>query len=241
MKKGLKIFIIILFLVIVGLVTYIITDKIVNKPQESNNTVTTTNSTDYGNTVVNTTVDNTAKNEKNVANTTNDTKNNSKDDARRIEISDDEVLDILLKAKEFERVSDLTDQDKLEIVYHALNEKKVKAYSNRKHPTNDGIVEFTKEEINGIVYSIFGVKLDKFESWEDGLVYKDGKYTLYYSDGGGDTYVAKNIERDSAAGTAYTEYDLYYSDMDATPVNKGRFVIARSGVTSFVSSKTKAK
>ena len=142
----------------------------------------------------------------------------------------EEIVNILIDVDPFERVEDLSSEKKLEIVYNALNENKIKAYKNR----GDGQakVEYTEGEINGIVYSLFGSELKENKSYGTSFVYKDGKYTLVHSDRGEEIPEARNIEYDVAAGTMYINYDLYVNG-----TLKGSYAIGKSNVTKYVTCK----
>lgn len=232
MKNNLKTLIIVLSLFFVAFGTYVIIDKVVYNKDNQNNT----------------NVEQVNQGTENTENTINETQNEVKDNTANVEkssekannelkeitISDDEILDILIDAKAFESVSELTTDDMLLIVYNALNEGKIKAYKDRD--TNAAKVTYTEGEVNGIIYSLFGVKLDKNKSLGTSFVYKDGVYTLEHSDRGESVPVAKNVENDVAAGTMYICYDLYYN-VNGKEELKGSYAIGRNNNTKLVRCK----
>ena len=235
MSKSVKYIMIFLCLVNVGLIAYIVADKIADR--ERSNVVNTVNTMqNMGNGVGVENVVNTSINNEVTNSTNNSTEKNKNKEMKKITISNEEILDILLDTEPFDDVSNLSVDRKLEIVYHALNEGKIAAYKSRNN--GSASVEYTEGEINGVIYSLFGVELEQNKSYGESLIYSDGKYTLKHSDRGSVTPVAKNIQSDVAAGTSYTEYDLYNVENGAETL-VGHYLIAKSNVTSFVRKKTK--
>ena len=172
-----------------------------------------------------------------IENNNHDNEPTSSEKIKKIEISGEELLNILLDTAPFDDGTNLSTQQYLEIVYNALNENYISEYKNRREKGKDS-AEYTAEEINGIVYSLFGVTMPNNESMGSALVYKNGKYTLQFSDRGTSVPIAKNVENDVAAGSIYITYDLYYKG-DGDEVLEGNFTIRKSSVTTFVKSKIK--
>lgn len=155
---------------------------------------------------------------------------------KEISLSDDEILNILIDVEPFDGVEELSDDKKIAIVYNALNENKIKEYKSRGN--NQAYAEYEESEINGIIYSLFGVKLLENKSYGSVFIYKDGKYVLEHSDRGEELLVAQNVERDVAAGTVYINYDLYRR-MNGNQVFEGRYAIGRSNTKKNVTCKKK--
>jgi len=172
----------------------------------------------------------------NMTNTTNEIENEKKEshEIKRITLSDEEIIDILIGAVPFESGVDLSTDKKLEIVYNALNAGKISEFKDRKGENNK--VEYTVEEVNGIVYSLFGVSLKENKSYGDAFVYDGEKYVLQLNNEKDNDLVAKNIEYDVAAGTAYINYDLYQKS-NSGEVYKGSYAIGKNKESSFIKSK----
>lgn len=96
---------------------------------------------------------------------------------------------------EFENGQSLSSEYYLKAAYSALNNGFVEA----KKTT------FSEEEINNIVYSIFGVKLPENISI-DNLEYKNGKYILKKTER--QNLSLENLERGTAAGSTFLEYEI---------------------------------
>lgn len=211
MKNNFKTIIIIISLVVVAFGTYKLIDKVVYQKkwewqqQSSTNTEQANQSSEK---VENTTEQNKEENNEQEDNKEKSEKKDVKE-LKKITISDEELVDILIDAKPFEDVSEISTEEMLTIVYNALNENKIEAYKNRGK--DKAKVEYTEGEVNGIVNSIFGTKLKENKSLGTSFTYKNGIYTLEHSDRGESVPVAKNIENDVAAGTRYINYDLYMS------------------------------
>lgn len=96
---------------------------------------------------------------------------------------------------EFENGQTLSSENYLKVAYSALNNGYVK--SNK--------TTFSEEEINNIVYSIFGVKLPENSSIEN-LEYKNGKYIFKKTET--ENVKLENLERGTAAGSVFLEYEI---------------------------------
>ena len=228
MKKNIKNIVIIILMIAVGFGVYRLIDSVANKYRWANQAENVVeNTTDY------------SEPEKEVEKVNEDAEelpdnelvdNGTKSEIKKIEISDAEILDIFVDADLFESADELSTDDRLEIVYKALNRNKIVAYQSRVASQNTA--EFTEGEINGIVYSLFGTPLKENKSYGDLLVYKNGKYTLTKSSSGLDGIVCNKIENDVAAGTMYINYELY---VDGTL--KGSYSIGKSNVSKLITCK----
>lgn len=169
---------------------------------------------------------------------TNTEKNQSSSESniKKIEISDENILNILMDTDNFIDGANLSTDEYLSIVYNALNEGYIVLDEERSNQSGKSSVTYSVDEINSIVYSIFGVKLKDNMSLGDVLVYKNGKYTMQFSDRGAVVPVAKNVQYDAAAGTQYITYELYYEENGSEDL-KGTYTIGISGQTGFVRSK----
>lgn len=96
---------------------------------------------------------------------------------------------------EFENGQSLSAEYYLKAAYSALNN----GYVESKKTT------FSEEEINNIVYSIFGVQIPENATIEN-LEYKDGKY-LFKRTEKQNVYL-ENLERGTAAGSTFLEYEI---------------------------------
>lgn len=230
MRKHLKNIIIIILMCVVGFGSYFIIDKVVNKQRWANKTENVVENTASSDVTENAIDDNKKEENKVEENKSKEEDSKKNKEIKKIDISEEEIVNILIDVDPFERADDLSSEKKLEIVYNALNENKIKAYKNR----GDGQakVEYTEGEINGIVYSLFGSELKENKSYGTSFVYKDGKYTLVHSDRGEEIPEARNIEYDVAAGTMYINYDLYVNG-----TLKGSYAIGKSNVTKYVTCK----
>ena len=227
MKKNIKNIIIIIAMVVVGFGVYYLIDKVANKYRWANQ------NDHIGENTLNSEVEN------NIVNKDNNIKEQQEDelvdsrtqsDITKIDISDAEIVNILIDVDLFEGAEELSTEKKLAIVYNALNENKISLYKNRGN--GQAKVEYTENEVNGIVYSLFGSELKENKNYGELFVYKDGKYTLIHSDRGKEKLEAENIESDVAAGTVYINYDLYVNG-----VYNGRYTIGKSNVTKYVTCK----
>ncbi len=96
---------------------------------------------------------------------------------------------------EFENGQSLSAEYYLKAAYSALNNGFVESRKTK----------FSEEEINNIVYSIFGVQLPENISIEN-LEYKDGKYILKKTEK--QNVYLENLERGTAAGSTFLEYEI---------------------------------
>lgn len=216
MKKN-KTLLIVLVLVILGIGVFCIINKNDNDKDEivNNEQIETNENMDYDNSIE---------------------KELQEEGVKKITISDEEILNIFIDVEPFDNEVDLSTDEKLAIVYEALNKNKIEAYKSRKIESTK--VEYTEGEINGIVYSLFGVVLSENKSYKNVFIYENGKYTLVRSDSKDKETVAKDIERDVAAGTVYMNYKLYYKTSSGEEY-KGTYAIGKSNINSFVTCKKK--
>lgn len=255
-RKALIAIIVILILIIVGLLAFIgiKLEWFGNKEDSDKNTTSVVNNTNNSSenneieNTVNNVIDNVSKNntDENTVNKTGDDNQTEKNEnemssgVKKLQISDEAILNILIDTEPFENGANLSTQQYLAIVYNALNEDYVVIDKDRSSDSGNGKVEFTVDEINSIIYSLFGVTLKSYENYGDVFIYKNGKYILQHSDRGASVPVAKSVSKDAAAGTAYINYDLYLRDENEGIEDfNGSYSIGRSGVTSFVSCKKK--
>ena len=235
MKKSIKNIIIIILMISVAFGVYYFIDKVGNKIRWGTATENVAENAANDEIAEEASENKEQDTEKNVEEHV-ENKQTESNDIKKIELSDEEIVDILIEADPFESGIELSTEKKLAIVYNALNENKINAYKNRGE--GQAKVEYSAGEINGIVYSLFGVALSENKSYGTSFEYKDGKYILEHSDRGESVPVAKNIESDVAAGTMYINYDLYMSN-NGKEVVVGSYAIGKSHVTSFVTCKKK--
>lgn len=225
MKKGVKILIIILCLIIASLLTFIIVDKLVleKKHYESNSTVTSNELT------------NTTKDSNTNANAVDNTNNINNSGVKKISIDDKTIIEILKYEEPFSNGKALSNEQYLSIAYNAINEGYVVIDKNRSPEVGGSSIKFTVDEINSIIYSIFGVTLSRNESLGTVMRYENGAYTFEFSDRGATVNEAVIIQEDAAAGTSYITYDLYQNDMGEKE-KLGTYVLGISSNDSFVTS-----
>ena len=172
-------------------------------------------------------------------NNTNTTENNGNEEQiDKLNISDENLVNILAETEDFQDGGKLQTETYIAIVYRALNEGYIVLDKSRSNESGKSIVEYSTDEVNKILYSIFGVKLSEFKSYGEVFVYNNGKYVLHFSDGGTGAFQVKNIETGVAAGTEYLTYDLYYKD-ELGEEYRGNYSIGINNQTHFVSSKKK--
>ena len=172
-------------------------------------------------------------------NNTNTTENNGNEEQiDKLNISDENLVNILAETEDFQDGGKLQTETYIAIVYRALNEGYIVLDKSRSNESGKSIVEYSTDEVNKILYSIFGVKLSEFKSYGEVFVYNNGKYVLHFSDGGTGAFQVKNIETGVAAGTEYLTYDLYYKD-EMGEEYRGNYSIGINNQTHFVSSKKK--
>ena len=233
MKKSIKNIIIIILMISVVFGVYYFIDKVANRYRWGTANENVVEST-VDNEITKGNGENNESNEEQDSEELVENKKTQSNDIKKIELSDEELIDILIDVEPFDSGIELSTEKKLAIVYNALNENKINAYKNRGE--GQAKVEYSVSEINGIVYSLFGVALSENKSYGTSFEFKDGKYILEHSDRGESFPVAKNLTRDAAAGSAYISYDLYYVE-NGNEIKKGRYEIGISGITSFVTSK----
>lgn len=120
----------------------------------------------------------------------------------------------------FENGKNLTTEQYLKVAYNAINQKYVKISKETNSNT------YTEEEINNIVYTIFGVELSENKSIQ-GLKYENGTYQ--YVSNNTEKYnvpIIEKLEEGAAAGTIYAEFELYYNDMNGNKNYKGKYKAA---------------
>ncbi|MBO5349189.1 MAG: hypothetical protein J6A89_05160 [Clostridia bacterium] len=202
MKKSVKILIIVLILIIVGLATFIVVDKVINNKKEDvaeiNSVVDNAGQKDESDNEQNKISE--SENKVNSNNKTNDSTSNF--DIEKIDISIENKLLIAHYLEDFENVNELTTEDMLNAISRGLNYDWIKLES---------IVEndraYSEKQIKSVVYSVFGVELKENKSVV-GLEYKNGNYRLTQGDGD-PIPVLYNLTTDVAAGTVYCKYEIY--------------------------------
>ena len=128
-------------------------------------------------------------------------KNNSIEDIQTpedidyVEINNENKICSSFILGEFNNGRELSTEQYLKVVYNALNNGYIS--SNK---TN-----YSEEEINNFVYSIFNVKLNEHKSVE-GLTYTKGIYTVKKTEG--QKIELTNIQKDVAAGNTYVEFEV---------------------------------
>lgn len=174
----------------------------------------------------------------NTINNTNGNINVNEKNIKKIDIDDNALVEILKYEEPFSNGQSLGNQRYLQIVYNAINEGYVVFDEDRNADSGESKVKYTENEINSIIYTIFGVTLTKNENFGSVMNYKDGVYTIEFSDRGTPAIEAKNIEGDVAAGTRYITFDLAlhdYVENDNTE-DLGSYAIGIRGEDGFVTS-----
>lgn len=107
-------------------------------------------------------------------------------------LTDEEKIKSILVLEEFEDSNNLENSQYLKVVYEYLNFKKAEK------------VEYSIEEINSIIYSIFNKETNIKESI-DGLKYENGTYKIEYKEK--EIIEIKEEERQTAAGKIYIKFE----------------------------------
>ena len=211
-----------------------ITDE--NSNENSNEVSNTTNNESNSNEISNTT--NKESNSNKISNTVTEKNNNSTTGIKKIRLDDVAIVKILMNVKDFENAQTLTNNEYLAIAYNAINEGYIVIDKDRSPSSGKSEVEYTTDEINSVIYSLFGVKLTKFENYGSVLKYSNGKYKLQFSDKGSVNSEAKRITDEVAAGTKYINYDYYVTEENKVE-DKGSYYIGINSQTGFVTKKMK--
>lgn len=182
-------------------------------------------------------------NEDNVAisdNTINNTDGNinvNKKNIKKMDIDDNALVEIFKYEEPFSNGQSLDNQRYLQIVYNAINEGYIIFDEDRRPDSGKSKVKYTENEINSIIYTIFGVTLSKNENFGSVMEYKDGVYTIEFSDRGTIATEATNIESDAAAGTHFITFDVATHELDTDDKEKlGTYAIGIRGEDGFVTS-----
>ncbi|MBR2743811.1 MAG: hypothetical protein IKE01_00740 [Clostridia bacterium] len=85
--------------------------------------------------------------------------------------------------------------------------------------------EISEEIVNSIVYKIFGIELAENKSTE-GMEYNDGKYKID-TKRAGYIFLIQDKTTDSAAGTAYTIFNLYKEFASGKEEHVGKYEVSR--------------
>ncbi|MBP3707036.1 MAG: hypothetical protein J6J36_00260 [Clostridia bacterium] len=236
----------ILVIAIIGLIIGIVGSKSgwFNKIENTqNNTTISENEANSGKNVVSSNEskkDNNKDNNKDGNTTSGNTTNNSnvnKNKPKKIDIDDEALVELLKYEEPFSNGQSLSNQRYLQIAYNAINEGYIVIDKDRSPESGKSQVKYTENEINSIIYSIFGVTLSKNEDLGSVIKYKDGIYTIEFSDRGTTTGEAKNIEGDVAAGTRFITFDLTSHDLETdNKENLGTYAIGIRGEDGFVTS-----
>lgn len=159
------------------------------------------------------------------------------DKIKKIDIDDETLVELLKYEEPFSNGQSLGNQRYLQIAYNAINEGYIVIDKERSAESGESQVKYTENEINSIIYSIFGVTLSKNENLGSVMKYKDGTYIIEFSDRGVVTTEAKNIEGDVAAGTRFITFDLVSHDSEENnDENLGTYAIGIRGSDGFVTS-----
>ena len=137
-----------------------------------------------------------------------------------LNMTEEEKLYSALILETFENGKNLTTEQYLKVVYNAIDQKYVKISKETSSNT------YTEEEINNIIYTIFGVELSENKSIQ-GLKYENGTYQ--YVSNSTEEYnipIIEKLEEGAAAGTIYSEFELYYEDMNGNKNYKGKYKAA---------------
>lgn len=145
--------------------------------------------------VNNNTIQNVVNDNNNEQKNTNKEDEQTPDDINYMEMSYDNKIISSYILGEFNNGKELSTEQYLKVVYNALNNGYIS--SNK---TN-----YSEEEINNIVYSIFNVKLNEHKSVE-GLTYTKGIYTLKKTES--QKIELTNVQKDVAAGNTYVEFEV---------------------------------
>lgn len=207
-KSSNKALFIVIFIVLIIAIVILNKEKIVKiKPDQSgeNNNIAQDDSSNQNDVQINTQDKNDEKNDNDIQNDVNDNNSNQKntnkedeqtpEDINYMEMSYDNKISSSFILGEFNNGKELSTEQYLKVVYNALN----KGYIS-SNKTN-----YSEEEINNIVYSIFNVKLNEHKSIE-GLTYTQGIYTLKKTES--PKIELSNVQKDVAAGNTYVEFDV---------------------------------
>ena len=136
----------------------------------------------------------------------------TKKQINKLNLSDENLAYAVSDLNDFSDGMKLTTDDYMLVAYNMINDKIVKVKNDSDEV---GVIGVSEDEINSIIYSIFGLKSTAHGSFGDVLKYQNGQYILEKSDRGSSP-VIKNISTDIAAGTKYITYDLYIVDYKNT-------------------------
>lgn len=123
------------------------------------------------------------------------------EDIFNIEISLENQIYSVAVLDSFENGKKLTTDQYLKVIYNGICNGYIKIDDVKEKN------EISEEQANNIVYTIFGAELNEKKSI-DGMKYDNGTYKITPKRAEY-VYMIENISRDSAAGTSYTEFDLY--------------------------------
>lgn len=247
MKKSVKILIGVFIFIIIAIGTYIVVDKFmlenkkVDLNENENNVVEVVVQNKVDNKEDNNIVNDTTSNNINqntveniaISNTTS-TQSSSNNINKNIEIDLNNRFLALGYAPNFERISELTNEDLVSVAGAAIYSGFI-SVPNKVNDTNTEKL-YSVEDIRGAVYAIFGKELTKDVS-SGLLIFKDGKYVLNPADGDSIPSRAEIIEADAAAGTAYYTIDLYKKDVYENEEKDGQYLISISNINNMVTSK----
>ena len=207
-KSSNKALIIMVFIVLIIAIVILNKEKIVKmKPEQSgaNNNIAHDNSYNQNDVPISSqdknddsndnTIENDVNDNNNEQNNTNKEDKQTPEDINYMEMSYDNKISCSFILGEFNNGKELSTEQYLKVVYNVLNNGYIS--SNK---TN-----YSEEEINNIVYSIFNVKLNEHKSVE-GLTYTKGIYTLKKTEG--KKIELSNVQKDVAAGNTYVEFDV---------------------------------
>ena len=151
----------------------------------------------------------------------------------KIYLSDANLIYAVSELNDFTNGMKLSTNEYMSVAYNMINDGKIKIENDSDEI---GVLGVPEDEINSIIYTIFGIKLNEHDSVGSVLKYENGQYILEKSDRG-IFPIIRNIETDVAAGTRYITYDMYTEDYAGKESYRGRYLLAVSGADGYVISK----
>ena len=151
----------------------------------------------------------------------------------KIYLSDANLIYAVSELNDFTNGMKLSTNEYMSVAYNMINDGKIKIENDSDEI---GVLGVPKDEINSIIYTIFGIKLNEHDSVGSVLKYENGQYILEKSDRG-IFPIIRNIKTDIAAGTRYIIYDMYTEDYAGKESYRGRYQLAVSNADGYVISK----
>ena len=151
----------------------------------------------------------------------------------KIYLSDANLIYAVSELNDFTNGMKLSTNEYMSVAYNMINDGKIKIENDSDEI---GVLGVPEDEINSIIYTIFGIKLNEHDSVGSVLKYENGQYILEKSDRG-IFPIIRNIKTDIAAGTRYIIYDMYTEDYAGKESYRGRYQLAVSNADGYVISK----